>query len=249
MNIDPHYYYLLVNAACFIFPFGLSFLPIMPFYKHFKSVLVGMLTMMALFIPWDIYFTHIGIWGFNPAYITGNYIAGLPIEEWLFFICIPFACLYTYECVRYFGKNLRTAHYHRWISPIIIGVALLLAITHYDHFYTASSSFLCAALVFWHTYVKKSTSLSTFFVAWSILLIPFYLSNGVLTGLDFYQYPILNFRPHEIVDQIVWYNNDHNLGLRIWSVPADDFFYGMLMVLLALTGYEWHLGQNRIINK
>ena len=77
-----------------------------------------------------------------------------------------------------------------------------------------------------------------FHLSWWILLIPFYIANGVLTGLDFYKYPFINLQPENITDQIVWYNNDHNLGVRIWSVPLDDFFYGMAMVLLALTVYE-----------
>lgn len=59
--------------------------------------------MMLLFIPWDVWFTHLGIWGFNTGHLVGISLLGLPLEEWLFFICIPYACVYTYHCFRALG--------------------------------------------------------------------------------------------------------------------------------------------------
>jgi lycopene cyclase domain-containing protein len=248
MSISEHYYYLAVNTLCVIFPFLLSFVPIMPFRKHWKALSIGTFCMMLVFVPWDIFFTHIGIWGFNPNYITGHYLAGIPVEEWLFFICIPYACIFSYECILFFIPSLQKATFSKWVSPIVITLALVLAIVHYNHWYTATACGLAALLVALHQYHWKSRFLSAFFVAWAILLIPFYISNGVLTGLRFYDYPFINSHPEKIADQIVWYNNEHNLGIRIWSVPADDFFYGMAMVLLALTVYEKLLAGKRKIN-
>ncbi len=72
-----------------------------------------------------------------------------------------------------------------------------------------------------------------------ILVFPlFIISNGILTGVEFWKYPILNLDPHDIVQSVVWYNNDHNLGIRIFSMPLDDIAYGMLMLLLTTTVYE-----------
>ena len=42
----------------------------------------------------------------------------------------------------------------------------------------------------------------------------------------------------DIADQIVWYNNDHNLQLRIFSMPVDDLFYGFLMIAMTVVAYE-----------
>jgi lycopene cyclase domain-containing protein len=248
MSIPEHYYYLSVNVLCVIFPFLLSFVPIMPFRKHWKPLMWGTFSMMLLFIPWDIFFTHQGIWGFNPRYITGSYLFGLPLEEWLFFVCIPYACIFSYECIQFYIPSLQRATFARWISPIIIALSAVLAIVHYNHWYTASACTLAGLLVAMHQYYWKSSFLSTFYVAWGILLVPFYIANGVLTGLTFYSYPLFNSHPERIADQIVWYNNAHNLGFRIWSVPADDFFYGMAMVLLVLTVYERTLQGKRKIN-
>jgi lycopene cyclase domain-containing protein len=72
-----------------------------------------------------------------------------------------------------------------------------------------------------------------------ILLIPFFISNGILTGIHFYKYALINTSDIEITEAIVRYNNNFNLGIRIWSVPIEDFFYGLAMVLLTLTPYEY----------
>jgi hypothetical protein len=70
------------------------------------------------------------------------------------------------------------------------------------------------------------------------LLVPFILSNGVLTGLTFWEYPLFNTKVDQIADQIVWYNNDHNLQMRIFSMPVDDLIYGFLMIAMTVIGYE-----------
>ncbi len=41
-----------------------------------------------------------------------------------------------------------------------------------------------------------------------------------------------------IQDQIVWYNNDHNLQFRLFSMPIDDLIYGFLMIAMTIIGYE-----------
>lgn len=246
--ISDHYYYLLVNFLCVVFPFLFSFKKEMPFYKKWRALGFATVLMMAFFIPWDILFTHLGVWGFNGTYTSGNYIANLPIEEWLFFICIPYACLFSYEVIKFYFPKQPFQKSAKWISIFYIAIALGFAAVHYNHYYTLGTSLVAALLLFLHTFIWRSKYMGWFHFSWWILLIPFYLSNGVLTGLDFWKYPILNLHPEQITDQIVWYNNNHNLGIRIWSVPLDDFFYGMAMILMTVGWYEHFLSKKKNVD-
>jgi len=177
--------------------------------------------MLLIFIPWDIWFTSLGIWGFNPKYLTGFYFFNLPIEECLFFICIPFCCIFTYHVVWTLSKN-------KSIKPMkktcwIISFALLLAgVLLNDFMYTACTFIgLSIAMLIAPYYVN----MKVFFKTYLILLFPFLVVNGLLTG---------SF----IEDQIVWYDDNNNISIRILTIPVEDFFYSFFMLLVVMIGYQ-----------
>ena len=89
--------YLLFNIVIFIGPFFLGLLK--PFlFKHWSEALFSILIIMIPYIIWDAIVTGMH-WMFNSNYILGIYIAKLPLEEWLFFVTVPFACLFTWEMI------------------------------------------------------------------------------------------------------------------------------------------------------
>jgi hypothetical protein len=71
-----------------------------------------------------------------------------------------------------------------------------------------------------------------------ILLLPFYVCNGILTGLEFWQYQFWNSHQVDIKQAVVLYNNAENVGIRIWSVPLEDFFYGIGFYWIAVMNWE-----------
>lgn len=239
MNINTHYYYILVNLGCFIVPFIFSFHPRLKFYKNWKPFLAGTLVMSAVFIPWDMYFTARGIWGFNAKYISGIFIGNLPLEECLFFFCIPYACLYTYHCFSIFlDQQLRLPRLFNRLGWVFAAVCIGVAVIYHDRAYTVVTHTLCALLLLLHLVVFKSAYLGKFLMVFMVLLLPFLASNGVLTGTAFWQYPFINLHPDAITEPIVWYNNNQNLGVRLWTMPVDDLSYGLTMLLLVATVYE-----------
>ncbi len=216
--------YLWLNLGSLIIPFLFSFHPRLSFYKKWKSLFLGIAIMMAVFIPWDIIFTENGFWGFNPEYLTGYYLLGLPIEEWLFFICIPYACVFTHyallEIFPKFSFGKRTANI---IYISIITILIIPLWYYYDRWYTLVN-FVYGLLILAMVYNYRKSLLQSFFATYLIILIPFFIVNGILTGTG-------------IEDQVVWYNNNENLGIRMLTIPVEDTIYnlGMLLTVLFVT--------------
>lgn len=56
---------------------------------------------VLVFMAWDAYAISQGHWYFNPGRILGvEVIAGVPVDELLFFLTIPLAAILTLEAVR-----------------------------------------------------------------------------------------------------------------------------------------------------
>lgn len=220
------YLYLWLNIGSFIIPFLFSFHPRLRFYKKWRSLFIGIIIMMAVFIPWDIAFTENGFWGFNPAYITGIELFGLPIEEWMFFICIPYACLFThYALLELFPKFSISKKSVDVIYILLVSILVVVLWYRYDRWYTLVN-FVYGLLILGIVYNLNPESLRTFFPTYLVILIPFFLVNGVLTGTG-------------IEDPVVWYNNDENLGIRLGTIPIEDTIYnlGMLLTVYGTTEY------------
>lgn len=210
--------YLLLDLASLSVPFLFSFHPKLKFYKLWKYFFPATFIMMAFFIPWDILFTQNGIWGFNERYLSGINLGILPLEEWLFFICIPYACLFTIYAFKnllpkFSLSNKNTAIIYFLLQTILITTLLYF----YDKWYTAINfgfAIVLLALVFNY----KREALNVFFPVFAIILIPFFIVNGFLTG-------------SWIHEEVVWYNNAENLGIRIGTVPIEDSIYALGMLL------------------
>ena len=241
--MNPHYLYLTVDLAVLAIPLLCSFDRKVRFVRFWPALFPAIAVMMALFIPWDIAFTERGIWGFNPDYLSGLWIAGIPLEEWLFFLCIPYACLFTYESLKHYIPHPIGGTMAIPASTLLAILSASLCVANLDRWYIAVTCALTALLSAglaisasrWASVREWNHRL---WFAYLPLLVPFILSNGVLTGLRFWQYAPLNREVQDIADQIVWYNNDHNLQLRIFSMPVDDLFYGFLMIAMTVVAYE-----------
>ena len=48
----------------------------------------------------------------------------------------------------------------------------------------------------------------------------------------------LRRRKGTLPDPPVWYNNNENLNIRIWTIPVEDFFYSMLLLLSNIGLFE-----------
>lgn len=181
---------------------------------------------IGVFIPWDVIFTINGIWGFNSDYFLGFKILSLPLEEWLFFICIPFACVFTHYALLLYFPNLKLNKVAtKAISISLVLILFILALTNYDKWYTLVNFSLAIPLT-WLVYKYNPQLLQHFFLTFLVMLIPFFIVNGVLTG-------------SWIDNQVVWYNNAENLGIRMGTIPVEDSIYAYSMILMNLYFFEY----------
>lgn len=219
--------YLLVDLGAISVPLLASFHPKIRLYKHWKALWSAILIAAVPFIVWDSYFTKIGVWGFTPQYLTGFGLVGLPIEEILFFICIPYACMFTYYCFRLWKGPLHLKA-EQIVTSIFIGLCLVLGLLGAGRYYTSSAMSWLAIFLIYLKWQVKPKWLGLFYYSHQFLLIPFIIVNGILTGTG----------PEK---PIVWYNNAENLGVRILTIPIEDVFYGMLLLLLNAFLFEYFL--------
>ena len=75
----------------------------------------------------------------------------------------------------------------------------------------------------------KANWLGRFYLAYLISLIPFYGVNGLLTSIP-----------------VVLYNNDQNLGIRVGTIPFEDHFYSMALLLMNVGFFEYFKNRKKL---
>lgn len=213
--------YLWVNLMSISVPFLVSFHPRIELYKHWKQLFLSMIITMIPYIIWDVYFTHMEYWGFNEQYLSGIDLINLPVEEWLFFICIPYACVFTHVAILRINPRLKLNR--PTTKKISIGLMILFAMVllfNLDKAYT-SVDMLFGMIILAVVYFKNIDLLSSFYLTFLFMLIPFFLVNGVLTGTG-------------IEGEIVWYDDVQNLGQRLGTIPVEDVVYAFSLILMNL---------------
>ena len=223
------YFYVLIFALSY--PLAQSFEHRITYYKKWKNLFLGIGLMMLVFIPWDIWFTNSGVWWFNHDYTSGFKVFLLPIEEWLFFVIIPFACFFIYEVLNYFIKKDLLKNFARPFLSILSILLLILSFIFIGQLYTFVT-FLCTGVLGLITVYANPKWLGRFSLMYFVSLIPFLLVNGILTG-SLIGNPIVNYNPNEII------------GLRIITIPVEDSVYNLMMLLMVMWVYE---GFNREVS-
>lgn len=213
--------YSILLLASVAVPLGLSFDKKLQFYKQWKYLFSSIFIVAALFIAVDVYFTEIGVWGFNVRYYSNCKLLGLPIEEWLFFMVIPYASVFLHDSiVLYFNKFMTSKRIAKLLTVILIVICVLLLMFNFEKAYTVY--ILTTMIVVLSISLFDSTETTrSFYLTYLIILLPFIAVNAILTG--------------SFIDEpVVWYNNSENLGIRFLTIPVEDFGYAFSLILFNL---------------
>jgi lycopene cyclase domain-containing protein len=218
--------YIFINLGAISIPFIAGFDRRLRFNKQWIFLLPAMLLTMVIFIPWDMAKTYLEVWGFNPRYLLGIYIGNLPVEEWMFFIAIPYACLFTYHSLNYLVKKDYLRKYAERITQILAILLLFLGLMNTGKLYTSVTFISTGIFLIFHLFVIKGVYMGRFYLMYLVTLIPFFIVNGLLTG-------------SLIPEEVVYYDNTQNLGIRLGTIPVEDMVYGLLMLLMNVTWFEY----------
>lgn len=213
--------YLLILILSASLPILLSFDKKVQFYRNWKVLFPSMIITGSIYLAADIVFAKQGIWGFNPSYHSGILLLGLPLEEWLFFIVIPYASVFIhYVVVYYFPKLVAGKKFIRIFSAILILLLISVVALNYEKAYTVFN-FSLLILVLIIALFDQSGLLNRYIFSFLFILIPFLIVNGILTGTF-------------ISGEVVWYSDQAILGIRIFTIPIEDVGYAFSLILMNL---------------
>lgn len=231
--MDSSLTYILILILSLLYPLAQSFERRLKMYKRAKYIFPGIFFTAVLFIIWDVLFTKAGVWGFNHSYTLDYYFLGLPLEEWLFFLIIPYCIFFTHEVLRYFIKNFNYPKISRiFIWTLLIANTLALPFVWTKTYTFTAMAFVIPFLALQLIIKSYKTWFSWFMLTYLVSFVPFILVNGFLTRIP-----------------VVWYNNAENLGLRITTIPIEDFIYLLGMLLPTFTIYHWLQDRNTMQSK
>lgn len=212
-----NFLYLFINLLIFLPVFILSLKTDVKPHRHIRGLLVGYLLVSLPFIVWDIWATSQGHWGFNSQYVTGVSLFGMPIEEYLFFITVPFAMIYVWGVIKKFVADGST----NILLPLLIlglamGSSVWLLISQWSNGYTRFAAVAMLITVIF-TVMSRLAFTKRFWAFQLLLLGLFLIFNSVLTGLP-----------------IVTYGSDAIIGFRIGDIPLEDFYFNFAFINLFL---------------
>lgn len=213
-GLETHYLYWIHHAFAFIPVWIISLIG--PHWGmragFYKTWLLPIVLGSMVFLAWDIYFSYLSIWGFNERYLTGNRIANFPLEEVVWFPVIGCCSLYIYFLME--REKWALLEQRGWVLAILVCFGLFLFwMFYFDRLYSSFavwSIFIVIWLWYWSEIQDK---LMNFMGAFMIITLPMLIMDGMLTGI-FTQ------------EALIIYNPSENSGIRIISIPIEDFLFG-----------------------
>ncbi len=216
------YEYLLFNLLVIVFPLTLSFWRTTFFLHQWGRAWRAIIAIAVPYIVWDALVTG-AHWSFNNKYILGWTLAGLPLEEMLFFFTVPFACLFSWEMLLKPEERVQYTSALGGLSWLLVlaipaGAWLVLLGKGYTGLMLIAlgGTRLADALCCTRLYERGLFYLYLFLIAVFTLIFNYYLT----------------WRP------VVLYGESYQVGFRIFTIPVEDFGYGLSLMAYVLILFE-----------
>lgn len=223
--------YFLFNSIVILGPLIVPYVYSRALIPKKKSTIMALGIVGSIFVVWDMLVTGY-FWHFNEKYTLGVNIGSIPFEELLFFLTVPYACLFTYVNLRSFLTDIGRHAYDNdhYILELASKVVLLLCFFAglYGFFmsiyyFVIACWALCISIII-DIYGTKTRNLYKIYM-WLFLIIVLLLTS------IFNMY--LTARP------VVIYNPSYILNIRIGTIPIEDFLYSLSLMVGIVAIYEY----------
>lgn len=213
--------YTIIALAVLAGPLALSFDDKVHFYTHWPAAFLALTLTGILYIFWDSLVVRRGDWSFNPTFTGSFRLFHLPVGEILFFITVPYACLFLFEVVKaYLPQGELFA-----VEPVSLFAGALVFVVAAWVFRHLGYTFLTltSVVIFLSTLGLTHPTLvgrTEFWIWFGFCFVAFAVVNGIYTAL-----PTIHYNP-----KAIW-------GIKIGTIPLEDFFYNLSYLGLTLCFY------------
>lgn len=218
-----NYWYLLILFVLAGLTLFLFIKKSIVFIMELKYMLPAIIFSGTIFIMLKIRFLQSGFISFNENFLMHKNILNLPIEEWLFLLVISFFAFSVYILV-----NVKFEKFNKPNLFYVVSILLLMGFA-YEAWYSRQKLipffvFFLLSIYFGYTLFRNrfKPHLTKFYISYFIVVIPFFLIKIFLNTLP-----------------VILYNNDFTLGIRLISVPVEEFANLFLLMLINITIFEY----------
>jgi isorenieratene synthase len=206
---------------------ALAMWPRTGFASRMGSALLAVALAIVPFVLWDraVAQHH---WWFDPRYTLGVDMLGLPIEEWGFFLAVPFACVFTWGVFFSRERLPRRLRFAPWIALSLAGSGA--ATFAHGPGYAGLVLVALGGFVFLDHIAGTALLAERRFWAFAgVVLLLTLVFDGYLTA-----------RP------VVHYADEHILGFRVLTIPVEDFGYALALVGTSTALFELFEGRAEV---
>lgn len=200
--------------------------PKFPFYKHWKRAGAGLIVTTIFFLLWIELFVQLGIWTFNEQYTIGIRIGSIPLEEVVFVFVATYTAMFVYFALNQISEEDRLFPHQEIISSVLIIFLLIAGLYHKEKLYTGAAFLLPAVFLAFQMLKLRPRYMGRFYSTFALLLIPVLIVEGFRTGA--------------FADgAIVTFDDAQHLNLRLGTIPVENVFFALLLMVMPVAVWEW----------
>jgi lycopene cyclase domain-containing protein len=213
--------YLLFNIIVLIGPVVFSFDQRVYYFRFWPVAFLSIALVMIPFLAWDIWVNE-SHWFFHQSHTLPFRLWNLPVEEWLFFISVPFTSLFIWQIIVTFKKEVYLDNKYLRYLMLLSGFLFSFIFFFKGKIYTGLV-ILSLSLTIGLDLVLKTNLLAqkrtVLFL--TVITVLIFIFNGYLTA-----------RP------VIYYGSTYNCNIKIWTIPIEDFGYGYALIISSTILYE-----------